>query len=188
FNPLENEFFRFRHEVEKYESDFFRDINAYGLADVIRMILGISEKVPDELLVKMFFLLMRQKNFVSRNTEDVRKGLESIIGEKVKVITKNVKLEQVFDPYEKTGDMLLGINTTLESKEEIYLKKYHFVIGPLKDSKKLLEYVNKGQMESFLEAFFHLFLPCQVQFSYQLMLNEDDRLFRLNETLYQSRL
>ncbi|RNL85967.1 hypothetical protein ED312_11970 [Sinomicrobium pectinilyticum] len=188
FNPLENEFFRFRHEIEKYESDFFRDINAYGLADVIRMILGISEKVPDELLVKMFFLLMRQKNFVSRNTEDVRKGLESIIGEKVKVITKNVKLEQVFDPYEKTGDMLLGINTTLESKEEIYLKKYHFVIGPLKDSKKLLEYVNKGQMESFLEAFFHLFLPCQVQFSYQLMLNEDDRLFRLNETLYQSRL
>ncbi|MGS2740400.1 hypothetical protein [Sinomicrobium sp. M5D2P17] len=188
FNPLENEFFRFRHEIEKYESDFFRDINAYGLSDVIRMILGVSGKVPDELLVKMFFLLMRQKNYVSRNTEDVRKGLEAIIGEKVKVISKNVKLEQVFDPYEKTDDMLLGINTTLVSKEEIYLKKYHFVIGPLKDSKKLLEYVNKGQMESFLEAFFHLFLPCQVQFSYQLMLNDDDRLFRLNETLYQSRL
>ncbi|MBC9798009.1 hypothetical protein [Sinomicrobium weinanense] len=188
FNPLENEFFRFRHLVEKYESDFFRDINAYGLADVIRMILGVSEKVPDELLVKMFFLLMRQKNFVSRNIEDVRKGLETIIGEEVKIITKNVKLEQVFDPYEKTEDMLLGINTTLESKEEIFLKKYHFVIGPLKDSKKLIEYVNKGQMESFLEAFFHLFLPCQVQFSYQLMLKEEDQLFRLNETVYQSRL
>lgn len=174
--------------MEKYESDFFRDINAYGLADVIRMILGVSEKVPDELLVRMYFLLMRQKNFVSRNVEDVRKGLESIIDEKVKIVTKNVKLEQVFDPYEKTEDMLLGINTTLESNEEIFLKKYHFSIGPLKDSKKLIEYVNKGQMESFLDAFFHLFLPCQVQFSYQLMLNEEDQRFRLDETLYQSRL
>lgn len=188
FNPLENEFFRFRHQVEKYESDFFRDINAYGLADVIRMILGVSEKIPDELLVRMFFLLMRQKNFVSRNVEDVRKGLESIIGESVEIITKNVKLEQVFDPYEKAEEMLLGINTTLESKEEIFLKKYHFVIGPLKDSKKLIEYVNKGQMESFLEAFFHLFLPCQVQFSYQLMLRDEDERFELNETLYQSRM
>lgn len=188
FNPLENEFFRFRHEIEKYESDFFRDINAYGVADVIRMILGVSVNVPDELLVKMFFLLMRQKNYVSRNTEEVRKGLSSIIRENVQIVVKNVKLEQVYDPYDKTDDMLLGINTTLESKEEIFLKKYHFIIGPLKDSTKLLDYVNKGQMESFLEAFFHLFLPCQVQFSYQLMLNDSDELFRLNESVYQSRL
>ncbi len=152
------------------------------------MILGVSVNVPDELLVKMFFLLMRQKNYVSRNTEEVRKGLSSIIRENVQIVTKNVKLEQVYDPYDKTDDMLLGINTTLESKEEIFLKKYHFIIGPLKDSTKLLDYVNKGQMESFLEAFFHLFLPCQVQFSYQLMLNDSDELFRLNESVYQSRL
>src|SRR5690606_25634740 len=118
YSPLENEFFRFRHQIERYEADFFREINAYGLSDVIRTILGVSENVPPRLLVRMFFLLMRQKDYVSRNLDEVCKGLEFIIGEKVKIVIENIKLEQGFDPFEKQEDMLLGINTTLESKEE----------------------------------------------------------------------
>ncbi|RAV29767.1 hypothetical protein [Sinomicrobium soli] len=188
YSPLENEFFRFRHQIEKYEADFFRDINAYGLSDVIRTILGVSGNVPDDLLVRMFFLLMQQKDHVSRNIGDVCRGLGFIIGEKVDVTVRNIRLEHGFDPYEKREEMLLGINTTLESDEEIFLKKYHFVIGPLNDSGILVEYVNHGRMESFLEAFFYLFLPCQVQFSYELVLNEHDEVFALHENVYQSRL
>lgn len=188
YNPLENELFRFRHSVEKYESDFFSKINTNGIADVIRGILGIEDIIPDTLTVKMFYALMRQKENAGQNISDIKDILEKILGESISYTSRNIKLEHVFDVAEKSDEMIMGINTTLESTSEIFLKKYNFSIGPLKNPDNLPLYFENQVLQSFLNTFFNLFLPLQVQFSFEIHLNPEDEQFAMDETIYKSRL
>ncbi len=188
YNPLENEMFRFRHQIEKYESDFFSKLSTNGIADIIRMILGVENNIPDVLTVKMFYALMKQKGNAGQNIADIAIILEKILGEKVSFTSRNIQLEHGHDVVENSGEMIMGITTTLESNEEIFLKKYNFNIGPLKNPDNLPDYFNEHILENFLNTFFNLFLPFQVQFSFEIHLNPEDELFAMDETIYKSRL
>jgi len=188
YSPLENELFRFRHQIEKYESDFFSKISTNGIADIIRMILGVEDNIPDLLTVKMFYALMKQKGNAGQNVEDVRVILEKILGEKVSFTSKNIKLENANDVEEDSGDMIMGITTTLQSSQEIFLKKYKFNIGPLKNPDNLPNYFDQQVLQHFLNTFFNLFLPFQVQYSFEIQLNSEDEIFSMDDTIYKSRL
>ena len=188
YNPLENELFRFRHSIEKHESDFFANLNTTGIADIIRIILGVENNIPDILVVKMFYALMKQKDNNGQNISDITRILEKIIGEKVSFTARNIQLEQVFDVVEDTTEMIMGINTTLESNQEIFLKKYNFSIGPLHNPDNLPHYFHDQVLESFLNTFFNLFLPFQVQFTFEIHLNPEDEQFAMDDTIYKSRL
>jgi len=188
YNPLENELFRFRHQIEKYESDFFSKISTNGIADIIRMILGIPDSIPDILTVKMFYALMKQKGNAGQNISDVAVVLEKILGENVSFTSKNIQLENGHDVVENSGEMIMGITTTLESNEEIFLKKYNFTIGPLHNPDNLPDYFSEHVLENFLNTFFNLFLPFQVQFSFEIHLNPEDEIFSMDDTIYKSRL
>lgn len=188
YNPLENELFRFRHSIEKYESDFFSKLSTNGIADIIRIILGVEDNIPDILTVKMFYALMKLKGNASQNITDISIILEKIIGEKISFTSKNIQLENGHDVVENSSDMIMGINTTLESNEEIFLKKYNFSIGPLKNPENLPHYFNHQVLESFLNTFFNLFLPFQVQYSFEIHLNPEDEKFAMDDTIYKSRL
>ncbi len=188
YNPLENELFRFRHSIEKYESDFFSKLSTNGIADIIRIILGVEDNIPDILTVKMFYALMKLKGNASQNIADISIILEKIIGEKISFTSKNIQLENSHDVVENSSDMIMGINTTLESNEEIFLKKYNFSIGPLKNPENLPHYFNHQVLESFLNTFFNLFLPFQVQYSFEIHLNPEDEKFAMDDTIYKSRL
>jgi hypothetical protein len=189
FNPLENELFRFRHAVEKYESDFFSAINTNGIADIIRMILGVEKPMPDALLVKMFYALMKQKDSSAQDIANICTILENILGENVTYISKNIKLDHVFDIAEEPEDMIMGINTTLASSEYIFLKRYHFTVGPLQNPQNLPLYFSNQVLENFLNTFFNLFIPFQLQYSFEIQLNHDDELFAMDDTMnYKSRL
>lgn len=188
YNPLENEFFRFRHEVEKYESEFFSTINSNGIADIIRLILGIEDTIPDILTVKMFYALMKQKGSTGHDIPNICKILENILGEKVTYTSTNITLEHVFDIAEDTSDMIMGINTTLASSEKIFLKKYTFNIGPLTNPDRLPDYFQGHVLECFLNAFFNLFIPFQTQFEFKTILNMEDEQFAMDNSIYKSRL
>lgn len=188
YNPLENEFFRFRHQIEKYESDFFSKLSTNGIADIIRMILGIESNMPDILTVKMFYALMKQKGNAGQNVADIAVILEKIVGEKVDFTSKNIRLENGHDVEQKGTEMIMGITTTLESHQEIFLKKYNFIIGPLQNPDNLPNYFDEQILQNFLNTFFNLFLPFQVQFSFEIHLNPEDELFAMDETIYKSRL
>lgn len=188
YNPLENELFRFRYEIEKYESDFFSSINLGGVADIIRIILGIDNIIPDALAVKLFYAFMKQKNSGSQDINHICKILESILLEKVTYKTSNIKLEHVYDIEGQGSDMIMGITTTLESSENIFLKKYDFKIGPLVNPDNLPYYFSGQVLEAFLSTFFNLFIPFQSQFTFTIMLNAEDELFNMDDTLYKSRL
>lgn len=188
YNPLENELFRFRHSIEKYESDFFSKLSTNGIADIIRIILGVEDNIPDILTVKMFYALMKLKGNASQNITDISIILEKILGEKISFTSKNIQLENGHDVVENSSDMIMGINTTLESNEEIFLKKYNFSIGPLKNPENLPHYFNHQVLESFLNTFFNLFLPFQVQYSFEIHLNPEDEKFAMDDTIYKSRL
>lgn len=188
FSPLENELFRFRHEIEKYESDFFSKISTNGIADIIRMILGVEDNIPDLLTVKMFYALMKQKGNAGQNVEDISVILEKILGEKVSFTSKNIRLENANDVEEDAGEMIMGITTTLQSSQEIFLKKYNFNIGPLKNPDNLPNYFDQQVLQNFLNTFFNLFLPFQVQYSFEIQLNAEDEIFSMDDTIYKSRL
>ena len=188
YSPLENELFRFRHQIEKYESDFFSKISTNGIADIIRMILGVEDNIPDLLAVKMFYALMKQKGNAGQSVEDISLILEKILGEKVSFTSKNIRLENANDIEEGSGDMIMGITTTLQSSQEIFLKKYNFNIGPLKNPDNLPNYFDQQVLQNFLNTFFNLFLPFQVQYSFEIQLNAEDEVFSMDDTIYKSRL
>lgn len=189
FNPLENEFFRFRHAIEKKEADFFSSLSANGIVDIIKTILVFKENIPDELVVKMFYAILQQKDNANQSIDSIVKTLTQILEEKITYKTENIKLESLVDNVEKSNDFIMGINTTLESNEEIYLKKYIFTIGPLKNSESLNYYFKNEVMDSFLNNFFNLFLPFHVQYAFELILNKEDELFSMDDNKqYKSRL
>tara|TARA_R110000737_G_C14528543_1_gene476756 strand:- start:60 stop:989 length:930 start_codon:yes stop_codon:yes gene_type:complete len=188
FNPIENELFRFRHAIEKNESDFFLNLRANGLVDIIKSILVFEKNIPDTLVVKMFYALLQQKENANQNIEEIILILEEIIEEKVTFTSSNIKLENVSDVNEVEKDFIMGINTTLESNQEIYLKKYNFIIGPLKSSNNLNSYFKNQTMHSFLNSFFNLFLPFHVQYTFEVLLKKKDQKFSMDDQKFKSRL
>lgn len=188
FNPIENELFRFRYAIEKNESDFFLNLKANGLVDIIKSVLVFEKNIPDPLIVKMFYALLQQKENSNQNIEEIIKILEEIIEEKVTFTSNNIKLENVSDVNEAEKDFIMGINTTLESNQEIYLKKYSFVIGPLKNSSDLNNYFQNQTMHSFLNSFFNLFLPFHVQYNFEILLNKEDQMFSMDSSEFKTRL
>lgn len=188
FNPIENELFRFRHSIEKNESHFFSNLSANGIVDIIKTILVFKQNIPDDLVVKMFYAILQQKDNSNQNIDGIVNTLEQILEEKVTYKTKNIQLESLIDNIEESNDFIMGINTTLESNEEIYLKKYSFTIGPLKNSENLNHYFKNEVMDSFLNNFFNLFLPFHVQYDFDLILNKENQLFLMDDKQYKSRL
>jgi len=189
FNPLENEFFRFRHFIEQYEAEFFATLSTNGLADIIKLILGVEKPVPDKLLVKLFYALMKQKDNASQDMANICLVLENLLEEKVTFTAKNIQLEHVFDVAEEPSEMIMGLNTTLESNEFIFLKKYHFNIGPLQNPDNLPYYFSNQVLENFLNTFFNLFIPFHSQYSFKIHLSKEDEMFAMDDTtIYKSRL
>lgn len=188
FNPLENEFFRFRHLTENFESDFFSNLNSNKIADIIRSILAVDKVIPDKFIVKLFYALLKQNQNSDQSIDTIVGILENILQEKVNYTSSNIKLDYSYDVNAAKSELLLGVNTTLESNEKIYLKKYNFVIGPLKDSENLKYFFKNQSMEMFITTFFNLFLPFQIQFSFDIKLNDADEKFIMEEYSYKSRL
>ena len=114
--------------------------------------------------------------------------LEEILEEKVTFTSSNIKLENVNDVNEVEKDFIMGINTTLECNQEIYLKKYNFIIGPLRNSNQLNNYFENQTMHSFLNSFFNLFLPFHVQYTFEILLRKKDQKFSMEDSEYKSRL
>ena len=188
FNPLENEFFRFKHSIEKYESTFFSELSTIGIADIVRKVLAVDDKISDILVVKMYYALLKLNYSSSQSIDAVCETLEYLLNEKVSYHTENIKLDNVFDIEDNTTDLILGLNTTLESNQQIFLKKFIFEIGPLKNSLNLQNYFLNQNTEIFLKSFFNLFLPFHIQFSFNINLNSDDEIFRMESEIYHSRL
>ena len=188
FNPLENELFRFRHAVEKYESVFLSNLNTNKVSDTIRTILAVDDAIPDNYVVKLYYALLKQNQVREQNIEKIIQTLEEIIQEKVNCTVSNIKLSNTHDVNAKKEDMILGINTTLESNEKIFLKKYNFTFGPLKKSENLELFFKNELMETFITTFFNLFLPFHIQYSFEIKLNGDDEQFVINDDNFKSRL
>lgn len=188
FNPLENEFFRSRHLIESFESDFFSNLNSNKIADIIRIILAVDDSIPDKLMVKLFYALLKQNQNNDQSIDTIVIILENILQEKVHYTASNIKLDYSYDVNATKSDLQLGVNSTLESSEKIYLKKYNFIIGPLKDSENLKYFFKNQSMEMFITTFFNLFLPFQIQFSFDIKLNDTDEKFIMEEYSYKSRL
>ncbi len=188
FNPLENEFFRSRHLIESFELDFFSNLNSNKIADIIRTVLAVDDTIPDKLIVKLFYALLKQNQNSDQSIDTIVTILENILQEKVHYTTSNIKLDNSYDINSTKSELLLGVNTTLQSSEKIYLKKYNFIIGPLKDSENLKYFFKNQSMEMFITTFFNLFLPFQIQFSFDIKLNDADEKFIMEEYSYKSRL
>lgn len=152
------------------------------------MILGIEANIPDILTVKMFYALMKQKGNAGQNISDIVLILEKILGEKVDFTSRNIKLENVHDIVSNFYRNDHGNHDHFGKQSGNILKKYNFIIGPLENPDNLPNYFDEQILQNFLNAFFNLFLPFQVQFSFEIHLNPEDELFAMDDTIYKSRL
>lgn len=188
FSPLENEFFRFKHLIQWFESDFFSKLNSDKIADIIRIILAVDNRIPDKLVVKLFYNLLKQNQNQDQSVETIVGILENILQEKVNFDYTYIKLDNLHDTNSNSDDLVLGVTTTLQSNEKIYLKKYNFTIGPLKESENLKYFFENQTMDLFIKTFFNLFLPLHIQFSFNVLLKEQDEKFVFDDANYKSRL
>ncbi len=188
FNPIENELFRFRHQIEKYESDFFSKLNSDGIVDIIKIVMAVEDKIPDPFIIKIFYALLKYNQNNEQSVDHVVTILEEIIDEKVNYRISNIKLEHTHDIEESSKELIMGINTTLESSQKIFLKRYDFEIGPLNKSENLENFFENHVMETFISTFFNLFLPFHIQFNFNIKLNREDELFKIDDSSYKSRL
>ena len=188
FNPLENELFRVRASIEKFESDFLSNFSNSKISDIIRTILAVDDKIPDTLVVRLYYALLKQNKSDYQNINKIINSLENIIDEKVRFEICNIKLKNTHDEVNKNVELILGLNTTLESNESIFLKNYNFIVGPLKKSENLELFFQNQLMELFLTTFFNLFLPYHIQFTFEIILNKKDEQFMIDEKKYKSRL
>ncbi len=188
YGPLENELFRFRGLVEKYESDFFSGLNLSEIIPIVREILLVDSNVPNKYVIKLFYTLIEFKTFKDQRIERVIERLESILEEKVSIHIGNIQLENLSDQENKTDDLILGVNFTLESKKNIFLPKYNFVIGPLKNSENLELFFENESLQTFVKNFLNLFIPFHIQYEFGIELNFEDQKFKLEESNFSGRL
>jgi hypothetical protein len=188
FSPLENEMFRFRNDIERYEADFFSKLNTNKIVDIIKTILAVDDSIPDKYVIKMYYALLKYNHGKEQSIVKIIEILSDLIDEKVSYTSSNIKLDHTYDVEEKNNDLVLGINTTLETSQQIFLKKYHFSIGPLKKSPDLLNFFENQFMKTLIDTFFNILLPFHIQFSFQIELDREDELFTLNEKEFNGRL
>ena len=150
--------------------------------------MAVDEVISDTLVVKMFYALLKKNKSKNQSIENIVIILEEILNEKVTFTISNAKLDFGHDVIEKSEDLVLGFNTTLQSNEKIFLKKYNFIVGPLKKSADIESFFENQSMKIFLTTFFNLFLPLHIQFSFDLKLNSDDEQFKIDDSVYRSRL
>jgi hypothetical protein len=189
FGPLENEFFRFSHKVSKYESQFFENLSATEVVKIIREILLVDNRIPNYLVVRLFFALFDYKNSVKQNIEKIVQLLKQSINEEVLVTRKLQNVAEHINQSNNEDSFLLGVTSTLSNSSQTYLPHYVFTIGPLKKSENLSLFFENGILQLYINAFLNLFLPFHSEFSFQVELELEASKFSLDEKEnYKSRL
>jgi len=155
FNPIENEFFNQRLNIEINEKELLN--NFYNLGDDFLIdFWKINKEIPKNYILKLIKLLPYCYK-ISGDLELTRLSLEKILNQKV-VFTK--KYKNVVNPTENKINRL-GVTLVTQSEQTKINQPYLEVnIGPIKEA-EIETYINNKGLEKFVESFYDYFIPIE---------------------------
>jgi len=174
FNPIENEFFNQRLNIEVNEKELLN--NFYNLGDDFLIdFWKINKEIPKNYILKLIKLLPYCYK-ISGDLELTRLSLEKILNQKVG-FTK--KYKNVVIPTQNKIKRL-GVTLVTQSEQTKINQPYLEVsIGPIKES-DIETYVNNIGLEKFVKSFYDYFIPIELEVVTKFLVNREGG-FVLNE-------
>ncbi len=158
FQPLENEFFFQKVNIEMVEKRFFETINKkkdIHLAEFWKL----DQSLPINPMQKMVELMPRSK-FICGNPQLMQESLSLILDEKVELqigLKSDVLNAQ---NVEDADNIILGLNSVLGECYTDDVMQYVFEIGPLINT-SIGDYLPNQPMDKILRTFYDCFTPME---------------------------
>lgn len=185
FMPLEQEFFKYFVYKEIFEQNFFyspETIQEFiDFFDLNKLELSMYQKAS------LFFILPHIPK-ISGNISLVETCFRIILQEEVEISTVYYPAVLTYsNNFSTLGNNTLGYNTLLGTSYTDHNPQIVIQIGPLADSNSLVSYLF-GIKQRVIKRLLELFMQADITVHVQIILNENDSVFILNEKEYQSRL
>jgi hypothetical protein len=190
FLPFENEFFYQRIQLELQERSLLQKLNDNNLDDFFLNFWKIDRSFPYDLIVKLSSMLPFVKGVVG-DFSLTASCLGAILEEDVTHIIQYTS-DGVGDNPGDTGDdenflgkALLGQSLITGGRSTESCKQIRFFIGPLKKT-GIEPYLNTGEISRFIDCFCSFFIPAEMDYKFEVVMQKDLQEFILSREKAQS--
>ncbi|MBK7589254.1 MAG: hypothetical protein IPI22_13455 [Bacteroidetes bacterium] len=158
FQPLENEFFHQKVNIELIERHFFETINKEKDLHLASF-WQLDDSLPTKPMQKIVELLPQSK-LICGNHAMMQSSLSIILDEKVELVISSKKANLQTDQNEHTSHMILGLDSVLGNQFEEEMIQYEFKIGPLLNT-SIEDYLTNKPFYKILHTFYDCFTPIE---------------------------
>lgn len=158
FEPIDNDFFLQRIELEKWENDMLAGLQSEVLCDYFIRFWNLPENIPLRYLLPLIQLLPHAHR-VAGNLDQTAQCLDYILQEKVWL--RRVEAFACHVPAERQPmlqEQRLGVDAVMGEQFADDDMLIACSIGPLHHS-QVNDYLQGGDKEVFLQTFFRFFMP-----------------------------
>ena len=192
FLPFENEFFYQRIQLELQERLILQKLNDNSLDDFFLDFWKIDRSLPKELVIKLAVMLPFVKEIVG-DFAMTASCLGAILDEEVTYMIRYTSephghSDTSFQPSDddnSLGKASLGINLITDGHFLESSKLIHFSIGPLKKT-TIEPYLEKGDIARFIACFCSFFIPMEMDYEIDVIMQKESQAFVLDSTNNQS--
>ena len=160
FQPLENDFFLQRLQIEIEETRMLEGFESGTVDDYFVEFWGLMDSIPRPFVVPLL-LLLPYASKIAGNLSLTSKSLELLLGETVHVKKVAATVTDARDFMKQgLGDEQIGVETVCGEEFAEDYPVLEFSIGPLQHS-DVSEYLEGGNRYSLLQTFYNYFLPVE---------------------------
>lgn len=190
FLPFENEFFYQRTQLELQERLILQKLNDNSFDDFFLRFWKIDQSLPKELISKLSAMLPFVKEIVG-DFKMTANCLGAILGEEVTHMIyytsephTETGSDQTYDGF-SLGKANLGVNLITGGHLMESCKLIRFSIGPLKET-GIDSYLENGGIAGFINCFCSFFIPMEMDFEFDVMMQKELQKFVLDSDKTQS--
>lgn len=190
FQPIENEFFYQRIQLELQERSILQKLNDNSLDDFFMNLWKIDRSLPKELIVKLIAMLPFVREIVG-DFEMTANCLGAILGEEVSHMflysseNQNETESYLTDDIYSLGKAKLGVNLMTDGHSFETCKSIRFTVGPLKLT-GIEPYLENGDNSRFINCFCNFFIPVEMDFEFEVIMKKELQDFVLDPNKSQS--
>lgn len=179
FSPFENEYFSHGVKIERFERDFFSDLNSHLVPELFYTFWGISKELPS-LLISKFIRILPYTYKIVGNIDLAGRILSILLEENVSIIKTNY--QQYTDKNESIslGSARLGLDLITGDRYDDYSNHFNIQVGPLENS-SFKDYIHEGSKKKFIDLFYEYFFPIDVEIETTILLPKEAESFAFSE-------
>ncbi len=161
FAPFEQVFFEQRLELETLEMNELTKISEGLLQDYFEGFWRFQEGISEQLAAKLLYWVPHREALI-HEPELGEQLLAAALGEPIRFVQKVVEDKPISCETVALGENRLGLDTLLDGTCTAYDLGLEVEIGPLTCT-EVTDYLEGGCFHPFLEKYFSLFLPVDVE-------------------------